>query len=59
MTEVLLWLSLKTILWLNLLFSGDYSPKDIALDKLPVGNGKGVLTSRLKYFYSAISLPGV
>ena len=28
--------------------------EDIALDKLPVGDGKGVLTSCLKYFYRAI-----
>ena len=32
---------------------------DIALDKLPVDNGKGVLTSRLKYFQRAISLQRV
>ena len=29
-------------------------PEEIALDKLPVGDGKGVLTSRLKYFHKAI-----
>ena len=33
--------------------------KDIALDKLSVHDGKGVLTYRLKYFHTAISLPGV
>ena len=44
---------------LNLLISSDYSPEDIALDKLLVGNGKGVLTSHLKYFHRAISPPGV
>ena len=32
---------------------------DIALDKLPVDDGKGVLTSHLKYFYRAISPPHV
>ena len=34
-------------------------PEDIALDKLPVGNGKGVLISCLKYFHRAISSPDV
>ena len=29
---------------------------DIALDKLPVDDGKGVLTSRLKYFQRAIHM---
>ena len=33
--------------------------EDIALDKLPVSDGKRVLTSRLKYFHKAISPPGV
>ena len=51
---IFLWLLLKMILLLNLLISDNYSPEDIALDKLPVGDGKAVLTSHLKYFHRAI-----
>ena len=43
----------------NLLIGSDYSPEDVALDKLPVGDGKGVLTSCLKNFHKAISPPCV
>ena len=78
------WLTLKTILWFNLLIGGKYSPwsyslmwldlftaqqhyhleytitppcettEDIALDELPVHDGKGVLTSHLIEAYSYI-----
>ena len=47
-----------TVAWTSL-FVVTIPPEDNAPDKLPVGDDKGVLTSRLEYSHRAISLPGV
>ena len=40
-------MAMIVLLLLNLLIRGDYSPENIALDKLPVEDDKGILTFRL------------